>query len=49
MDLVVDNFGYDVWEGYEDIPLSSSPIWILGKKYVENSENLDQVRDKINS
>lgn len=48
MDLVVDNLGYDIWEGYEDLPLSTSPTWILGKKY-ENSENLDQVRDKINS
>lgn len=46
MDLVSDNFGYDVWE-VDDIPCTSSSIWILGKSY--KYEEIEEIRQKINS
>lgn len=45
MDLVSDNFGYDVWE-MEDIPSgTTSPIWLLGERF--KYEDLDIIRKKI--
>lgn len=44
MELVTDNLGYDVWD-LEDIPSTSSSIWILGKSY--EYEAIDEIRDKI--
>ena len=47
MDLVTDNLGYDVWD-VEDIPVNtSSPIWILGKRY--KYEEINEIRQKIAS
>jgi hypothetical protein len=41
MEILTDNIGYDVWE-IEDIPNTSSPIWILGKSY--KYEELEEIR-----
>lgn len=47
MDLVTDNLGYDVWD-VEDIPSNtSSPIWVLGKRY--KYEEINEIRQKIAS
>lgn len=39
--LLTDNLGYDVWE-VEDIPNTTSTIWILGKSY--SYEEIEGIR-----
>lgn len=42
MDMLTDNLGYDAWEA-EDIPKTSSPIWLHGTSY--KYEELEEIRD----
>jgi hypothetical protein len=41
MEILSDNLGYDIWE-IEDIPQTTSPIWILGERH--SYEDLEKIR-----